>query len=74
MPKQEKPAKPDYGINIRRLKEWQDEQNSVLMSHEESMQEIALAKVRTFMLAIGTRHDHNNFSHDRHDHDTFFLM
>ena len=45
--------KNDYGLNIHRLKQWVNENSLVLLNKEETMQEIALAKVRGFIQATG---------------------
>lgn len=42
-----------YGLNLGLLRRWQNEKNEKLLSSEEAMQEIAVAKVRGFLDAIG---------------------
>lgn len=43
-----------YGLNLGLLRRWQSEKNEALLSSEVAMQEIAVAKVRGFLDAIGT--------------------
>ena len=42
-----------YGLNLGLLRRWQNEKKEQLLSSEAAMQEIAVAKVRGFLDAIG---------------------
>ena len=52
MSKFAKPAKADYGLKIHKLREWKAERAKELALREESLQEMAVAKVRGFMDAV----------------------
>jgi hypothetical protein len=43
-----------YGLQLGLLRKWEDEKKSQLLGTEHAMQEIAVAKVRGFLDAIGT--------------------
>ncbi len=53
MSKFAKPAKFDYGLKIKKLRQWNEEHAKELEQREESLQEMAVAKVRGFMDAVG---------------------
>lgn len=52
MSKFAKPTKSDYGLKLQILKEWKEERSKELSQREESLQEMAVARVRGFMDAV----------------------
>lgn len=52
MSKFAKPAKADYGLKLDKLRDWKAERTRELEQREESLQEMAVAKVRGFMDAV----------------------
>ena len=52
MSKFAKPAKADYGLQLDKLRDWKAEWSRELAQREESLQEMAVAKVRGFMDAV----------------------
>ena len=52
MSKFAKPAKADYGLKLKQLRDWKEERSTELARKEESLQEMAIAKVKGFMDAV----------------------
>jgi hypothetical protein len=50
--KVEKLKREDYGLDVSKMKSWQEERKEKLMEEEEHRQEIAVARVRGFLDAI----------------------
>ena len=42
-----------YGVNISKLRQWHKEREKKMLNEENSIQELAVAKVRGFLDAIG---------------------
>jgi len=60
MTKFENRRKEDYGLSMRTLKRWSQERQTELLNQEESKQNAAIAKVRGFMLAVGSENKTQN--------------
>ena len=54
--------KETYGLDIRKLKQWHEDREKSLLNQEKAQQEIAVAKVRGFLDAIGTNRHYEIYS------------
>jgi hypothetical protein len=52
MGKFDRPHPQQYGVNLKKLKDWSTQKTETVVNQEESQQEIALTKVKDFMKAM----------------------
>ena len=51
-PRVERLPREDYGLDLKRMKQWVDARNDSLMKQEEYLQEMAVSRVRGFLDAV----------------------